>query len=76
MSRDICIYQEFLTEAHRAKIQETAREAGFTPHFFTLKQLSLIHISRINSSTGIFSCSIPLNVNPPRCMAQILLKKQ
>ena len=38
MSREICIYQEFLTEAHRAKIQETAREAGFTPHFFTLEQ--------------------------------------
>ena len=36
MSRDICIYQEFLTEAHKDQIQAAARETGFTPHFFTL----------------------------------------
>ncbi len=38
MSRNICIYQEFLTEAHRRQIEETAAETGFTPHFFTLEQ--------------------------------------
>lgn len=36
--RNICIYQEFLTEAHKAQIRETAEAAGFTPHFFTLEQ--------------------------------------
>ena len=34
--RDICVYQEFLTEAHKARIRETAEDLGFTPHFFTL----------------------------------------
>jgi phosphoglycerate dehydrogenase-like enzyme len=38
MSRDICIYQEFLTDAHKAQIETTAAETGFTPHFFTLNQ--------------------------------------
>ena len=38
MSRNICIYQEFLTDAHKAQIQKTAEEAGFVPHFFTLDQ--------------------------------------
>ena len=38
MSRDICIYQEFLTKAHRAQIQAACQETGFTPHFFTLDQ--------------------------------------
>ena len=38
MSRDICIYQEFLTDAHKAQIQKTAGETGFVPHFFTLDQ--------------------------------------
>ena len=38
MSRDICIYQEFLTDAHRAQIQRAADAAGFVPHFFTLDQ--------------------------------------
>ena len=38
MSRDICIYQEFLTEAHRGQIQAACQETGFTPHFFTLDQ--------------------------------------
>ena len=38
MSRNICIYQEFLTDAHKAQIQKTAEELGFTPHFFTLDQ--------------------------------------
>ena len=36
--RDICVYQEFLTEAHKAQIRETAEALGFTPHFFTLDQ--------------------------------------
>lgn len=38
MSRDICIYQEFLTDAHRAQIEKAAGAAGFVPHFFTLDQ--------------------------------------
>ncbi len=36
--RDICVYLEFLTEAHKARIRETAEDLGFTPHFFTLDQ--------------------------------------
>ena len=32
--RNICVYQEFLTEAHRARIRETAEKLGFTPHFY------------------------------------------
>lgn len=38
MSRDICIFQEFLTPAHKAQITAVARETGFVPHFFTLEQ--------------------------------------
>ena len=38
MSRDICVYLEFLTEGHKAQIRETARRTGFVPHFFTLDQ--------------------------------------
>ncbi len=38
MSRDICICQEFLTEAHRARIRDAADQAGFVPHFFTPEQ--------------------------------------
>ena len=38
MSRDICIYLEFLTDAHREQICSAAAEAGFVPHFFTLDQ--------------------------------------
>ncbi len=36
--RNICICQEFLTEAHKAQIRETAEPLGFAPHFFTLDQ--------------------------------------
>ncbi len=36
--RNICICQEFLTEAHKAKIRETAEALGFMPHFFRLDQ--------------------------------------
>lgn len=39
MSRDICVYLEFLTAAHQAAIREAAQKTGFTPHFFTLEQL-------------------------------------
>ena len=38
MSRNICIYQEFLTDAHKAQIQGAAEDLGFTPYFFTLDQ--------------------------------------
>lgn len=38
MSRDICIFQEFLTPAHKAQIDAAAAAAGFVPHYFTLEQ--------------------------------------
>ena len=38
MSRDLCVYLEFLTEAHKEQICRTAEVAGFTPHFFDLDQ--------------------------------------
>jgi len=38
--RNICVYQEFLTEAHKEQIRRTAEAAGFTPHFFTLDQFA------------------------------------
>lgn len=38
MSRDLCIYLDFLTDAHRAQIRQAAQAAGFTPHFFTTDQ--------------------------------------
>lgn len=36
--RTICVYQEFLTEAHKTKIRETAEALGFAPRFFDLSQ--------------------------------------
>ena len=38
MSRDICIYQEFLTDRHKEQIRAAAQTAGFLPHFFTPEQ--------------------------------------
>lgn len=38
MSRNICVYQEFLTQAHKEQIQQAAGAAGFTAHFFTPDQ--------------------------------------
>lgn len=38
MSRQICVYQEFLSDAHRARIDRAAAAAGFTVHYFTLNQ--------------------------------------
>ena len=38
MNRDICIFQEFLTDDHKKRITDTAAAAGFTPYFFTLDQ--------------------------------------
>ena len=32
--RNICVYQDFLEEAHRAQIRGTAEPLGFTAHFF------------------------------------------
>ena len=34
--RTICVYQEFLTEAHKTQIREAAEPLGFAPRFFTL----------------------------------------
>jgi phosphoglycerate dehydrogenase-like enzyme len=39
MDRRICVCLEFLTEAHRARIAQTARETGFAVSFFTPEQL-------------------------------------
>ena len=36
--RKLCVYQDFLTEAHRKSIRETAESVGFTPYFFGLEQ--------------------------------------
>ena len=38
MSRDICVYLELLTPAHKAQIEKAARETGFSVHFFDLDQ--------------------------------------
>ena len=38
MSREICVCLNFITEAHKAKIRETAASLGFTPHFFSRDQ--------------------------------------
>ena len=38
MSRDICVYLEFLTPAHKAQIEKASRETGFSVHFFDLDQ--------------------------------------
>lgn len=38
MSRNICVYQEFLTEAHKEQISRAAQETGFTARFFTPDQ--------------------------------------
>ncbi|MCI8689772.1 MAG: D-2-hydroxyacid dehydrogenase [Oscillibacter sp.] len=41
MSRNICIFQNFLTDAHKAQIKAAAAETGFTPHFFTESQFEV-----------------------------------
>lgn len=38
MSRDICIFLEFLEPQHKAMIDAAAAKTGFTPHYFTLEQ--------------------------------------
>ena len=38
MNREVCIFQDFLTDAHKAQITRTAQDAGFVPHFFTSSQ--------------------------------------
>ncbi|MDD3346706.1 D-2-hydroxyacid dehydrogenase [Oscillibacter sp.] len=35
MSREICVFQDFLTDALRAKIDTAAADAGFAVHYFT-----------------------------------------
>ena len=39
MSRNICIYLEFLTPEYKERIRAAAEQAGFTPYFFTPDQL-------------------------------------
>ena len=62
MNRNICIYQEFLTEAHKDQIRETARRTGFTPHFLTWTSLRR---RRTASSTARFCTPIPLTFCAP-----------
>ena len=38
MNRNLCVCQDFLTDAHKARITAAAEAAGFTPHFFTPEQ--------------------------------------
>lgn len=38
MSRHLCVYLEFLTEAHKEQIRQAAQDTGFVPHIFTLDQ--------------------------------------
>ncbi len=38
MSRDICIFQDFLTDDYRAMIDSAAQAAGMVPHYFTTDQ--------------------------------------
>jgi phosphoglycerate dehydrogenase-like enzyme len=38
MSRDICIFQDFLTDAYKARITAAAEAAGMVPHYFTTDQ--------------------------------------
>lgn len=38
MNREVCIFQDFLTDAHKAQITQAAQAAGFVPHFFTSSQ--------------------------------------
>ena len=39
MERNICICQDFLTDAHKAQITAAAKAAGMIPHFFTKAQI-------------------------------------
>lgn len=55
--RNICVYQEFLTEAHKAKIRETAEGLGFAPHFFNLDQFE-------EAKTCLRDCEILYAHNP------------
>jgi len=38
MNRNICVYQEFLTDAHRAQVEAAAKAVGFSVRFFGLEQ--------------------------------------
>ena len=38
MSRNICVYLDFLTDSHKALIETTARQYGFSVRFFTLAE--------------------------------------
>ena len=59
MSRDICVYQEFLTDAHKAQIEAAAGVAGFTPHFFTLDQFEEAK-ARLQSCEVLYAHSVDL----------------
>ena len=64
MSRDICIYQEFLTDAHKGQIQETAEKLGFIPHFFTLDQFEEAK-DRLQSCEVLYAHSVDMLRSAP-----------
>lgn len=39
MSRNICVYLEFLTDAHRRAIEQAAEQTGFSVRFFSPEEL-------------------------------------
>lgn len=43
MSRDICVYLDFITAAHRAQIEKIAAAGGMEVHFFTSAQFDQAH---------------------------------
>ena len=72
MSRDICIYLEFLTDAHREQICSAAAEAGFVPHFFTLDQFEeasacLQHCEVLFAHSPELLRTAPASLQPMAC---------
>lgn len=61
MNREVCIFQDFLTDAHKAQITRTAQDAGFVPHFFTSSQFD-----EAKACLQHARCSMP---SPPTCCA-------
>ena len=62
MNRNICIYQEFLTEAHKDRIRRPPAGRASPPHFFNLDQFER---RRTASSTARFCTPIPLTFCAP-----------
>ena len=54
MSRNICVFQNFITEEYEAMIREAAGKAGFGVRFFTEAQFdeALAFLPECGSSCG------------------------